>query len=96
MINDSLQLSAPIVGVWQHEGGWLKEVLLSPHDLETDVASFRDHAPQLMLIHYDSQYYLQSLASPCGLQIHHGVGKVPKLTAESCSVDLGDEMRKVG
>ena len=85
------------MGVWQHEGGWLGEVLLSPLEPETAVVSYRYHAPKLMLIHYNSQYYLQSLAGHSGLQqLRHGIGKVPILTAESCTIeDLGHEMRQV-
>ena len=72
------QLSAPIVGVWQHEGGWLKEVLLSSQ--RVDGVSSQSPAPQLMLVQYNSQYYLQLAAGSQPrhtLQLHNNLEKSP-------------------
>ena len=81
------------MGVWQHEGGWLKQVLLSSQPM--DDASSCDHTPQLMLVHYNSQYYLQAAASPQNSRLlGNSLGKVPKVTAESCAGHPG-QMREV-
>ena len=88
------QLSAPVVGVWQHEGGWLQEVLLSSQSVNE--VSSGDHTPQLMLVQYNSQYYLQLAASPQrqrGLQLHNSLGKPPKV--EGSCVESLNEMREV-
>ena len=85
------------MGVWQHEGGWLQQVLLSSQPVGG--VSSQGHTPHLMLVHYNSQYYLQSaIAShpdkPHPLQLDTSRGEVPKTTPEPCFGDLG-QMREV-
>lgn len=85
------------MGVWQHEGGWLQQVLLSSQLVGG--ASSQGHAPQLMLVQYDSQYYLQSAVAsrpdePHPLQLDTSRGEIPKTTPESCFEDQG-QMREV-
>lgn len=88
-----VQLSAPIVGLWQHEGGWLKRVLLSSQPM--DEVSFSSHAPQLMLVHYNSQYYLQAAAtSHKSLVVGNSLGEIPGMKADTCTGHMG-QMREV-
>lgn len=85
------------MGVWRHEGGWLEQVLLSSQT--GGGASSQGHTPQLMLVHYNSQYYLQSAVAPRAdephpLQLENSLGEPPETSAESCFGDLG-QMREV-
>ena len=80
------------MGVWQHEGGWLEQVLLSSQTV--DAESSCDCTPQLMLVHYNSQYYLQSATGPNILQLRNSLSKVSKVREDSCSGGL-DQMREV-
>lgn len=56
------QLSAPVVSVWLHEDGRLETVDFTSHHSRSDWL----HQPQLMLVLYNDQYYIQPVIGAQG------------------------------
>ena len=74
----SAQLSAPVVGVWLHEGSHLQRLDAPSPPSPCHSGDGEDceggEPVELMLVHYNSQYYIQPVVHTAEPDVWRGVG----------------------